>query len=64
MNFPEMIADELLVSLIGIFLPVSLRNPWFLILRGWGMSLCLLEMGQLRVHPGYEGRTCVAGIYP
>lgn len=60
----ETIADELLVSLTSIFLPVSLRNPWFLILRGWGMSLCFLEVGQLRVHPGCGGRTCVVGIYP
>ena len=60
----ETIADELLVSLTSIFLPASLRNPWFLILRGWGMSLCFLEVGQLRVHPGCGGRTRVVGIYP
>ena len=53
-----------LVSLTSIFLPASLRNPWFLILRGWGMSLCFLEVGQLRVHPGCGGRTRVVGIYP
>lgn len=43
------------VGLIEHFLPVSLRNPWFLILRGWGMSLCFLEVGRLEFTQDVEG---------